>query len=499
MTNELQALTEELQRLDRLGSISGLLMWDEQVNMPAESSPLRAEQQGHYSELLHREMISPNLESLIAAAEGSANGESSEEQVILREARKEYDRLQKIPAEFASRKARACSNGFHAWVKAREQDDFQTFLPHLKEQIELVREEASLVCGEDQDFYDYWLDRFDPGMTTTCIDQVFTPLRTELKPIVEEILNSPVQPENSIFRGFPVESQKNFLLQVVDAMGFDFQRGRIDSAVHPFCSGHPADTRMTTRYDPDNPLDSWSSAMHETGHALYQQGLPPDRSGTALGQPVGMAVHESQSRIWENQVGRSRAFWQFWEPKYREAFSAQLANVDSETLFLAINRVALTPIRVDADEVTYNLHIMLRYELEKQLLNGSLNPVNLPDAWNALSTEILGYTPKNNREGCLQDVHWSEGLFGYFPSYCLGNLLAAQLWYSILDQIPDLEDSIAQGDMQPLLNWLREHVHQLGRQFYTEDFTKHVTGTELSHKFLVRYLKERYLPLYTTS
>jgi carboxypeptidase Taq len=239
--------------------------------------------------------------------------------------------------------------------------------------------------------------------------------------------------------------------------------------------------------------------MHECGHALYEQGLDKAHLGTALGNHVGMAVHESQSRLWENQVGRSRAFWRAWEGDYRARFPAQLAEVSSEDLFRMINRVAVTPIRVDADEITYNLHIMLRYALEQRFFSGELAVRDLPEAWNAASSEILGYTPKNNREGCLQDVHWSGGAFGYFPSYCLGNLLAAQLWETLLTALPNLESDIAAKNYAPLLAWLRTHVHQLGRRFLTAEFVEKVTGRPLSHEALVTYLKNRYGPLYGLS
>jgi carboxypeptidase Taq len=256
------------------------------------------------------------------------------------------------------------------------------------------------------------------------------------------------------------------------------------------------DTRMTTRYDVDNPLDSLSSAMHETGHALYEQGLPDEFAGSALSVAIGMAVHESQSRIWENQIGRSRPFWDHYEPIYRKAFPTQLANVSSEELYLAVNNVSISPIRVDADEVTYNLHVILRFELEKRLFDGSLAPKDLPEAWNDASEKILGYRPTSNKMGCLQDVHWSEGFFGYFPSYCLGNLLAAQLWNKIHSDIPDLDEHVRAANFEPLLSWLRKNVHSLGRRFDTKEFARSVTGEELSPRALVQYLRERYLPLY---
>jgi carboxypeptidase Taq len=490
-------LVASLKRLDRLASIGGILGWDESVNLPPASSGLRSEQQGLFTEIYHREATQPRFGELLATLEQDRAALSADQAAVLRDARRDYDRLTRIPAAFAARKASAQTASYQAWVEARKADNFALFQPHLKAQLDFAREEAGFLGAENA--YDYWIDQFDPGMTRAVIEQLFDALLPDLKAILDGILNAPHQPDTSIFRGFPVDRQEAFLREVVAALGFDFERGRIDTAVHPFCGGHPQDTRMTTRFDADNPLDSLTSAIHETGHALYEQGLPDEWAGTALGHSVGMAVHESQSRMWENQVGRSRAFWKYWEPRYREAFPRQLDGIDSETLYRAINKVGVTPIRVDADEVTYNLHIMLRFDLEKRLFDGSLAPADLPQAWNAASARIVGYTPRSNREGCLQDIHWSHGLFGYFPSYCLGNILAAQLWYHLREQLPELDRDIERADFQPLLEWLRRHVHARGRRLYTLDFTRETTGAELSPSFLVRYLRERYLPLYSHS
>ncbi len=495
--SDYQELLARLKRLDRISSIGALLGWDEQVNLPPQSTDLRAEQQAVFSEIVHKEASCEDIGALIESVEKSDEPLSPEQAAVIRDARKEYDRLTKIPAEFAARRAKAQSLGYTAWTKARENDDFESFQPYLQEQLDLAKEEAGYLDVDNS--YDYWVDQFDPGMDCKTIERLFDELQPELKSIVDEIIASPNQPDTSIFKGFPVAEQEKFLREVVSAMGFNFDKGRLDTAVHPFCGGHTQDTRMTTRFHEDNPLDSLSSSMHETGHALYEQGLPDAFAGTALGTSVGMAVHESQSRLWENQVGRSREFWAYWEPRYRKAFPNQLESVKSEDLYRAINKVGLTPIRVDADEVTYNLHIMTRFDLEKRLFDGSVSTSDLPEAWNEASTRILGYTPKSNREGCLQDVHWSCGLFGYFPSYCLGNIVAAQIWYRIRDDISDLDDQFASGNYAPLLDWLRKNVHSKGRRDYTMAFTKDVTGTELSTRFLVRYLKERYLPLYTTS
>lgn len=490
-------LLKRLKRLNRLESIGSLIGWDEQVNLPPASGPLRGEQRGLFTEITFREAAHPEIGELIQAVEEEAATLTPEQQAVVRDARRGYDQVTRIPAAFAARRAEAQTRSFHAWVEARKNNQFAAFQPYLEEQLAFAKEQAGFF--EVPDPYDYWVDQFDPGMQAAVIEPLFEQLKPELKSLIETISSTPEQPDPSLLKGFPVADQEAFLRDVVRAFGFDFSRGRIDVAVHPFCGGHPLDTRMTTRFDPDNPLDSLSSSMHETGHALYEQGLQDAYAGSALGEAVGMAVHESQSRIWENQVGRSREFWQYWEPRYRERFPSQLEGISPETLYRTVNRVAVTPIRVDADEVTYNLHIMLRFHLEKGLFDGSIQVADLPEAWNAASREILGYQPKNDAEGCLQDVHWSGGMFGYFPSYCLGNLIAAQMWYRILEDLPALTDTFAKGEYGDLLDWLRANVHTRGRRHYTLEFTRLVTGRELSPDFLVRYLKERYLPLYTAS
>lgn len=485
-------LLQALRRQDRLESVGGILFWDEQVNLPPQSAGFRGEQNALMSEITHREATRPEIGEWLAALEDEALEADAE--VVVREARRDYNRLVLLPSEFVSRRAKARSESFHAWVSARKADDFKAFAPHLARQVELAREEASYQGATH--VYDHLIDTFDPGMTSAVIDPLFAELRSGLQPILENILGSGRTVDLSHFRGFPEDRQEAFLREVVTAFGFDFERGRLDRAVHPFCAGHPLDTRMTTRYFPDNPLDSISSAMHETGHALYEQGLPRDHPGTGLAQSVGMAVHESQSRLWENQVGRSREFWRHWEPRYRYYFGSQLEGLSSEDLHFAVNRVAITPIRVDADEVTYNLHIMLRYSMERDLFDGQLSVEDVPEAWNARSKEILQYTPKSDAEGCLQDVHWSEGLFGYFPSYALGNLLGAQLWQRLRLDLSDLDRQIEVGEYGPLLEWLRTHVHALGRRHYTQAFAEKVTGQSLSAQPLLEYLRERYLPLY---
>lgn len=488
-------LTTKLRRAQLLASVSDLLGWDEQVNLPVDSADQRGAQRATVAETQHDAACDPRIGELLAALEQRRGELSPGEQTVLRWARRDYDRETKLPAEFVREKAEQGSRGYHAWAEARAASDFPRYAPVLEKNLELARREAAYLGFGDK-AYDYMIDRHDPGMNTATVERLFDELRKELVPFVRQVMASRVKPKADLLRDFPVKDQEAFLREVTARIGFDYRRGRLDTSLHPFCSGTGADVRMTTRFDADNPLDSLFSSIHETGHGLYEQGLPSDQHHTALGQAVGMGVHESQSRLWENQVARSRGFWRFFEPRFREKFSTQLASVSSDDLYFVINAVEPTLIRVDADEATYNLHIVLRFEVEKKLFSGELAVRDLPTAWNRASEELLGLRPQNDREGVLQDVHWSDGAFGYFPSYCVGNMMAAQLWYHALALRPNLEEDFARGDFTWLLNWLRENVHAQGKRFETQELVKNVTGEPLSPKHLIRYLKDRYGALY---
>lgn len=494
MSPAAQTLVADLKRANVVASVQALLGWDEQVFLPAEAAARRGEQLALLAELHHREATNPRIGEALAALEALGADATADEVVLRRHARKDYDRLTKLPAEFVREKARLDSEAYHAWAEARAQRNFAKFAPFLQRQLDLAKREAALLGRPDA--YDHAIDKHDPGMTAARITALFAELKRELVPLARRIVESPVRAPRGLLRGFPVEQQREFLAEVTQALGFDYGHGRIDVSLHPFCSGDGHDVRMTTRFDVDNPLDSLFSAIHETGHGLYEQGLPRDWIGTPLGEAVGMGIHESQSRLWENQVARSRGFWRHWEPKFRARFAPRLDGVPPETLYLAINEVAPTLIRVDSDEVTYNLHIILRFELEQRLFRGELAVADLPAAWDALAQELLGLTPAHDGEGCLQDVHWSGGAFGYFPSYCLGNMIAAQLWYAAQTALPGLEDDFAAGRFDRLLGWLRAQVHARGRKLETEELVRTVTGEGLTPRHLLRYLGERYLPLY---
>ena len=494
--NTYTQLLRELEHIFTIHSVCRLLDWDEKVNLPPGATAVRSRQSAAMAEIYHRLATRSRIGEWLETLKQQSEELSADQLVVVREASKAYQRTTRLPADFVKRRATAKSKAYHAWVEARKNNDFVSYAPFLQEQIDLTREEADYM-GKGDAVYDYCIDQHDPGLDASTIDTLFTALKKDLIPLVNTIINSPVKPDTSILRGFPIDRQEAFLKKVIGEIGFDFRHGRIDCSVHPFQGGISPDIRITTRFDENNPIDSLFGAIHESGHGMYEQGLPREHPGTALAESVGMAMHESQSRLWENQVGRSRAFWNYYEPQYRKAFPEQLKSVSSGALFLAINGVRRNPIRFDSDEVTYNLHIILRFEIEKRLFDRTLDVKDLPEAWRALSGEIVGLTPENDRVGVLQDVHWSLGYFGYFPSYTLGNMIAAQLWYTVSEAIPNLESQFEQGNFTPLLNWLREQIHQQGKRYDTLELTQRATGKALAPDSLIRYLKERYLPLYT--
>ena len=493
-TTPYETLIADLKEADAIGSVLSLLGWDQQVNLPPDSHDRRGEQMAAMSRIYFSAAANPRIGESLAAIESNGNDLTDDQKVVLKHARKDYDRITKLSADFVAEKAQLDTEAFHVWTEARPKDDFAMFAPYLEKQVEISRREAEML-GE-KDAYDYLIDRHDPGMTAARIGVLFDELKRDLVPLVRKIVDSPVKADASKLKGFPAELQRKFSKELAAAVGFSFDRGRLDTAVHPFCSGDGKDTRMTTRFKEDFPLSAVFSTLHESGHALYEQGLPRDMIGTPLGEAVGMGIHESQSRLWENQVGRSREFWKRFEPRFREVFSPRLDGVSSEALYLAINDVGLTPIRVDSDEVTYNLHIILRFEIEKGLFAGTIKVADLPSVWRAKAKELLGLELKNDAEGVLQDVHWSGGGFGYFPSYCIGNMIASQLWFAVLEQMPDLTKDFERGDFSRLLGWLRENIHTQGKRYETEELVKRVTGEGISPKYLIRYLNKRYVPLY---
>jgi len=386
--------------------------------------------------------------------------------------------------------------GQMAWEEAKAADDFEIFRPHLEQLVQLRRDYANFFKPYDH-VYDPLLDDFEPGMKTSEVQAIFNALRPQQVQLLKEIAAKPVIDDSFLHIPYDEQGQWDFGIDVITRFGYDFNRGRQDKAVHPFTTSFGIDdVRITTRFDPDRAASALFSTMHEAGHAMYEQGVSKTLRRTLLANGASMAVHESQSRMWENLVGRSRAFWQFFYPRLVKQFPQQLANVTQEQFYRGINKVEPSLIRVEADEATYNLHIMLRLEIEIALLEGSLQVGDLPHVWNKKMEEYLGVVPPTNREGVLQDVHWSGGMMGYFPTYALGNLVSAQLWERMLVDIPNLEAQISQGKFAELLGWMRANIHQHGAKFEPQALVKRVTGTTIQSESYMKYLRGKYSEIY---
>lgn len=494
----LDELVSRLRGTAALASCSALLGWDEQTYLPPGGAGHRAEQLGLLAGMAHQRATDPRIGELLSELESSgAFGGDTAEGALIREARRDYDRKTKLPQRLVEELSRTCTLAQQAWVGARKKKDFAEFRPWLEKVIGLKREEAgALSVGGEK--YDALLDDYEAGATSAAVGAAFAGLRKELVSLLEAIRGSSAKPDGSILtRAYPVEAQRAFGRAAAAAIGFDFERGRLDEAAHPFCSGiGPGDCRLTTRYDERHFPQAFFGTLHEAGHGLYEQGLPAQWFGTPLGEACSLGIHESQSRMWENFVGRGRAFWSHFFPQAREAFPQALGGVDQEAFYRAVNEVRPSFIRVEADEVTYNLHIMLRFELERPLIGGDLAPADVPGAWDEAFARDFGMRPSNPAEGCLQDIHWSAGLVGYFPTYALGNLYAAQLFETAAAEVGDLEGRFARGEFGPLREWLVEKVHRHGRRYRPAELIERVTGRPPSPEPLLRHLRGKYGELY---
>src|SRR5262245_8888924 len=493
---ELICRTKEAAILSSCGAALG---WDERTYMPRNGSAFRGDQMALVARLTHEMTTDPKVGECLAAVEGSDLVENSESAtaVNVREIRRGYDRAVKLPKDLVEELARVTTRAQQVWQEARAANDFASFCPWLERVIALKRREADAV-GYKEHPYDALLDEYEPGATAAQVRQVFAALSAELVPLIATIGQSSRKPRRDILeRDYPVDMQQSFVRRAAEAIGFDFESGRLDVTTHPFCSGiGPGDCRITTRYNPRFFNEAFFGVLHETGHGLYEQGLPTDHFGTPLGSYCSLGIHESQSRLWENQVGRGRPFWEHFFPKARQVFPGALADVVLDDFHFAINEARPSLIRVEADEATYNLHIILRFELELSLLTGELKAADLPGAWNERFTRMFGLTPPDDRRGCLQDIHWSMGGIGYFPTYTLGNLYAAQFMRAARQQLPGLEAGFARGEFRPLKSWLNEKVHRLGRSYWSDALCRRVTGEGLRHEPLIDYLRDKYAALY---
>jgi carboxypeptidase Taq len=482
-----------------LHSCADVLGWDERTYMPPKGSAHRAEQMALLARLCHERATAPILGEWLAEIERSSlvTDRESTEAANVREIRRSYNRAVKLPQALVEELARVTTRAQQVWQQARKANDFATFLPWLEKIVALKREEAQAV-GFSGVPYDALLDEYEPGATTAEVTRVFAELREQLVPLVAAIAASGKRPPHEILeRDYPAERQKEFGQAAAAAIGFDFDAGRLDTTTHPFCSGlGPGDCRITTRYNPHHFNESFFGILHEAGHGLYEQGLDADHFGTPAGSFASLGIHESQSRLWENQVGRGRPFWEYFFPRAQQAFPTALSDVAVDDFLFAINDVRPSFIRVEADEATYNLHILLRFELEQALVSGDLEPAGVPAAWNEKFEKSFGLKVADNRQGCLQDIHWSGGGIGYFPTYTLGNLYAAQFMEQARQDLGDLDGSFRRGEFGALKTWLNEKVHRPGRRHSAGELCRRITGRPLGPEPLVSYLRRKYAPLY---
>ena len=497
MSPALEQLRDRMGQLSDLRSVAGLAHWDQQTKMPPYGAPARAESLATLQRISHELFIDDETGRLLEGAEGETAGEpyDSDDACLVRLVRRQWDKARRVPTELAAELARAASMGQEAWVAAREASNFPAFAPYLERNFELARRYVECHAGHDgfECAYDVLLDDYEPQMRTHTVARLFGELRSELVPLITRLTSEAAHVDDAMLYGdFSVARQRPMVDEVVAMMGFDPTGWRIDDTVHPFAIRvGRGDVRITTRWDKHYFPAGLYGAMHECGHGLYEAGIPPafDRSPLGSGESLGM--HESQSRLWENMVGRGRPFAQVLAPRVASHFGGPLSDLDPDTLYRAVNRVKPSYIRVESDELTYALHIVLRFELEQDLIEGRLAVADLPEAWNARFQQFFGITVTDDADGVLQDVHWSAGLIGYFPTYALGNLIAGQLWERVHLDVPNLDQRIAAGELAPLREWLIENVHRHGSKFTTSELLERAVGGPISVHPFVRYLKRK--------
>ncbi len=499
MPTKYETLLQHVNKIHDIEKATGLLMWDREVIMPKAGNDMRVHQITTLRKLHHELFTSDQTGELIeeAAQEVADMPYDSIPASLVRYLRDEYADSRKLPAEFVARVAGISGQANPVWVAARANNDFASFQPWL-EQIVVLGQEMAELYGYEDEKYDALLDKFEKGMKTADVRAIFDAQKQETRPLLEAIQERgrPVD-DSVVHQAFDIEQQKAFAQYIAPKVGYDFDRGYLGTAVHPFASSFSRwDARITTRWYPNFLNPSLFGTLHESGHAIYEQGTHPDLARTPLARGTSSGIHESQSRMMENIVGRSWGFWQAHYGALQAHFPAQLSNVTARDFFRAVNKVMPSLIRVEADELTYNMHIILRFELEQALINGELAVTDLPAAWNAGIESLLGITPPTDREGVLQDIHWSRPSFGYFPTYALGNLYAAQLWEAALQQEPAIGAQLAVGDTAGLLAWLGKNIHQHGRKFTPSELIVRATGRPLSHTPFVRYVHQKFSDVY---
>ena len=496
MSEKLELLKERLGEVADIDRAASVLSWDQQVNMPPGGNEARGRQLATLSKIAQEKFITDEVGRLIDDLKQELNGADTDEAALVRVAARNYDKARRVPPSFIAEQAIVTSKAFEAWMEARGKSDFSIFQPHLERVVELVHQYISFFpAGEHP--YDTLLDDYEPGMKTAEVKAIFDGLRPKQVKLIKAIASSRQVKDDFLFKKFNEKKLNQFGEEVITSFGYDWTRGRQDKAPHPFQTTFSVnDVRITTRYEDDNPLATLFSTMHEAGHAMYEQGIKPAYERTPLAGGTSLAVHESQSRMWENLIGRSLPFWEHFYPSLKKLFPSQFDGVSLKTFYKAINKVEPSLIRVNADEATYNLHIMLRLELEIGMVEGAIAVKDLPEIWNTKMREYLGVTPPDDAKGVLQDIHWSYGAIGYFSTYALGNLVSVQLWEKINKDIRNFDDQIRKGDFSELLAWLRKNIYEHGQKYQPQTLVERVTGSRISPAPYVRYLTKKYSEIY---
>lgn len=495
MNSNYQSYKSELQKIQDLGAAIALMSWDKEVYLPSNSAQFRSRQIATLSGMAHEMGTSETLVNLINQLKSDDSLSATEMRNVKQSARSLEKQL-KFDTEFVVNKSKTVSKCFHAWIEAKQKNDHSIFIQPMADLMEIVREEAEIL-GYEHHPYDAMLDLYEPKLTVQKLEAVFNPLKEELSKITSQIRSANQVDDGFLKQHYPKDQQWDFGIEVLKQIGYDMTKGRQDISEHPFTiSFSPEDVRVTTRIDEQDMANMLWSCIHEGGHALYEQGLPSDQYGLPLGSAISLGIHESQSRLWENNVGRSIEFWKYHYPALKDVFPQNLGDVSLTQFYHAINKIEPNLIRTEADELHYHLHVIIRYEIEKELMSKQLEVKDIKEAWNAKYKSYLGVDVPDDANGFLQDVHWSHGSIGYFPTYSIGSLYAAQFYAKISETIPGIKAQVKSGDTSQILNWLRENIHQHGQMYDAEDLCEKITGKGLDSRFFLDYVKVKYGEIY---
>jgi len=496
---KLKKLKELIYEVSDIKAAGAVLSWDQETYMPKGGIQERAEQLSTLNKIAHEKFTSPKIGELIKELKNeikSLNDESDDVRLI-KVLNRTYNKAIKVPSSLVAEISKACSIGQQTWAEAKSRSDFNLFKPCLERLVELKKEYAKLFSPYNS-IYDPLLDDFEPGLKTSDVKKIFSELRPQQVKFIQQIKRKKEIDNSFLFREYNVKKQLAFGENVITKFGFDWDRGRQDKSAHPFTiSFGMNDVRITTRFDKQYLPMALFGTLHEAGHAMYEQNISQKLRRTSIGTGASWAIHESQSRLWENIIGRSKAFWKCFYPELQKIFSKSLSDISLNKFYKGINKVKPSLIRIESDEATYNLHIMLRLEIEIALMEDKINVADLPDMWNSKMNEYLGITPENDKEGVLQDIHWSMGSIGYFSTYALGNLISVQVWQKINQDIPDISSQIEQGEFSTLLNWLKNNIYIHGAKFEPQELVQKVTGSKINPAPYIQYLKQKYSEIYS--